>query len=218
MENGVLETHKSADAGRPLDERLSSAIDSNGVSLLYVGRRRSAAGREDFDGEMTTSLKEMASRLTEEELSELLADTGMEDLAEKSKDELVDLYYDSNFPKTAEDCIIDVLPYGGAMVEHLRSLIAEGGRREVGKDKVRSGEETLTSIFPDILLFDGDETYVEQVPQEIVDLLKEINDLQLNILSVKTGITIGQLTALLFQLEMKGVVKPLAGGMYHLLL
>ena len=54
--------------------------------------------------------------------------------------------------------------------------------------------------------------------QQIVDLLKEINDLQLNILSVKTGITIGQLTALLFQLEMKGVVKPLAGGMYHLLL
>ena len=26
------------------------------------------------------------------------------------------------------------------------------------------------------------------------------------------------LTALLFQLEMKGIVKPLAGGMYHLLL
>ena len=54
--------------------------------------------------------------------------------------------------------------------------------------------------------------------QQIVNLLQEINDLQLNILSVKTGITIGQLTALLFQLEMKGIVKPLAGGMYHLLL
>jgi DNA processing protein len=27
----------------------------------------------------------------------------------------------------------------------------------------------------------------------------------------------GQLTALLFQLEMKGVVKALAGGTYHLL-
>ena len=54
--------------------------------------------------------------------------------------------------------------------------------------------------------------------QQIVSLLQETNDLQLNILSVKTGIPIGQLTALLFQLEMKGVVKPLAGGMYHLLL
>lgn len=54
--------------------------------------------------------------------------------------------------------------------------------------------------------------------QLVVSLLQQTNDLQLNILSVKTGIPIGQLTALLFQLEMKGVLKPLAGGMYHLLL
>ena len=53
--------------------------------------------------------------------------------------------------------------------------------------------------------------------QTIVMLLKQTNDLQLNILSVKTNIPIGSLTALLFQLEMKGVVKPLAGGTYHLM-
>ena len=62
--------------------------------------------------------------------------------------------------------------------------------------------------------------FVDLSPEEtkVVGLLQQTNDLQLNILSVKTGIPIGQLTALLFQLEMKGVVKPLAGGMYHLLL
>ena len=54
--------------------------------------------------------------------------------------------------------------------------------------------------------------------QQVVNLLQETNDLQLNIISVKSGIAIGRLTALLFQLEMKGVVKPMAGGMYHLLL
>lgn len=53
--------------------------------------------------------------------------------------------------------------------------------------------------------------------QAIVTQLQQTNDLQLNILSVKTNIAIGQLTALLFQLEMKGVVRPLAGGTYHLL-
>lgn len=53
--------------------------------------------------------------------------------------------------------------------------------------------------------------------EQIVSLLQQTNDLQLNILSVKTGQPIGKLTALLFQLEMKGVIKPLAGGMYHLL-
>ncbi len=54
--------------------------------------------------------------------------------------------------------------------------------------------------------------------KKIVSLLQQTNDLQLNVITVKTSIPIGQLTALLFQLEMKGVVKALAGGMYHLLM
>lgn len=53
--------------------------------------------------------------------------------------------------------------------------------------------------------------------QAIVDVLAKTNDLQINILSVKANICIGKLTALLFTLEMKGVVKTLAGGMYHLI-
>lgn len=51
----------------------------------------------------------------------------------------------------------------------------------------------------------------------VVKLLQKMNDLQLNIISVKTGIPIGQLSSLLFNLEMKGIVKPYAGGTYHLL-
>lgn len=53
--------------------------------------------------------------------------------------------------------------------------------------------------------------------QIVVKVLDGMGDLQLNQISVKTNIPIGQLTALLFQLEMKGVVRPLAGGTYHLL-
>ena len=62
--------------------------------------------------------------------------------------------------------------------------------------------------------------FPELSPEEqiIVSLLQQTNDLQLNIISVKANIAIQQVTALLFQLEMKGVVKPLAGGMYHLLM
>ena len=63
------------------------------------------------------------------------------------------------------------------------------------------------SLFPD--LSDEEQTIVSQLQQD--------GDLQLNVLSVKTNIGIGRLTALLFQLEMKGVVRPLAGGSYHLL-
>ena len=52
--------------------------------------------------------------------------------------------------------------------------------------------------------------------QQVVSLLQQSNDLQMNVISVKTNLGIGQLTALLFELEMKGVVRPLAGGVYHL--
>ncbi len=54
--------------------------------------------------------------------------------------------------------------------------------------------------------------------KRVVDVLAETNDQQLNVLAVKAGFSVGQLTAMLFQLEMKGVVRPLAGGSYHLLL
>ena len=63
------------------------------------------------------------------------------------------------------------------------------------------------SIFPEL----SDEE------QKIARILDEFGDFQLNQLSVRTNIPIGQLTALLFQMEMKGVVRPLAGGTYHLL-
>jgi DNA processing protein len=63
------------------------------------------------------------------------------------------------------------------------------------------------TLFPDL-------TAEEQA---VVRALDEMGDLQLNQLSVRTNLPIGQLTALLFQLEMKGVVRPLAGGTYHLL-
>jgi len=53
--------------------------------------------------------------------------------------------------------------------------------------------------------------------QQVVKVLQENNDLQINMLSVQSNVPIGRLTALLFQLEMKGVIRTLAGGMYHLL-
>lgn len=74
------------------------------------------------------------------------------------------------------------------------------------KQAMASGIER--NLFPDL----------SEEEQKIVCLLQQTNDLQLNILSVKSGIPIGHLTALLFQLEMKGVIKTLAGGMYHLLM
>ena len=78
-------------------------------------------------------------------------------------------------------------------------------------DTIRSEAEAKgieRHLFPDLT---PDE-------QALVNLLSATNDLQLNIISVRMNKPIGAVTALLFNLEMKGVVKPLAGGTYHLLM
>ena len=53
--------------------------------------------------------------------------------------------------------------------------------------------------------------------EKVVQVLRESNDMQINMLSVRTGTSIGMLTATLFELEMKGLVRTMAGGIYHLL-
>ncbi len=53
--------------------------------------------------------------------------------------------------------------------------------------------------------------------QRIVAALQRANDLQINMITTTTNLPIGQVSALLFALEMKGVVRPMAGGTYHLL-
>lgn len=52
--------------------------------------------------------------------------------------------------------------------------------------------------------------------QKVVDVLRSNNDLQINILSIQSGISIPELSSLLFDLEMEGIVKALPGGVYHL--
>ena len=52
---------------------------------------------------------------------------------------------------------------------------------------------------------------------QIVGALHKQNDQQINMLSVTSNLPVARLTAILFEMELKGVVKVLAGGTYHLL-
>lgn len=94
-----------------------------------------------------------------------------------------------------------------ALISNADDFVRAMGWQDETKRKAALSDGIERNLFPDLS------------PEEmkVVNLLQETNDLQLNILSVKSGVPIGQLTAMLFNLEMKGVVKPLAGGMYHLL-
>ena len=94
-----------------------------------------------------------------------------------------------------------------ALITSAQDFVEAMGWQADSRLQQAKSEGIERSLFPDL---SADE-------QRIVSILQQTNDLQQNTLSVKSNIPIGQLTALLFQLEMKGVVKPLAGGNYHLL-
>ena len=51
----------------------------------------------------------------------------------------------------------------------------------------------------------------------IVHTLEKNNDQQINFLAMNSGISFNKINALLFELELKGVIKALPGGVYHLL-
>lgn len=53
--------------------------------------------------------------------------------------------------------------------------------------------------------------------QKIVSILEKLGNLQINSLVVEADIPVNKMTAILFELEMKGVIRVLAGGMYQLL-
>ena len=61
--------------------------------------------------------------------------------------------------------------------------------------------------------------FPELTPEEqaVAGLLAKANDLQLNAIAAKTGMPVARLAALLFKMEMKGLVRPMAGGAYHLI-
>ena len=109
--------------------------------------------------------------------------------------------------KYSEGCNNLIRDNGAALITSAEDLVCAMGWQTGAQLEQAQSDGIERSLFPDL-------TAEEQV---VVKILDEIGDLQQNILSVKANIPIGQLTAILFQLEMKGVVRPMAGGNYHLL-
>lgn len=109
--------------------------------------------------------------------------------------------------KYSEGCNNLIRDNGAGLISSAEDFIKAMGWQSDALLLQAKSEGIERSFFPDLT----DEE------QAIVAVLDQEGDLQQNILSVKTNLPIGKLTAILFQLEMKGVVRPLAGGNYHLL-
>ncbi len=98
--------------------------------------------------------------------------------------------------------------------DHVAALVTDGtdllkalGWEDEQKVRKARQEGVERQLFPNL-------TAEESV---IVEALQQQNDQQINTLTVKTNLPVGLLTAQLFELEMKGVVRTMAGGIYHLI-
>lgn len=125
----------------------------------------------------------------------------------QSYDRSVFAFPGSVYAEFSQGCNHLIRDNGAGLITNADDFVRAMGWQDEAIRKQANADGIERNLFPDL----------STEEQKIVGLLQQTNDLQINILSVKTSIPIGQLSALLFQLEMKGIVKPLAGGMYHLL-
>ena len=107
----------------------------------------------------------------------------------------------------SEGCNNLIRSNGAMLITSASDFVKDMGWQDDAKLMRAKQQGIERSLFPDL----------SAEEQAIVDVLSRNNDLQINMISVQSGIDISRLTVLLFTLEMKGLIRTLAGGMYHLL-
>ena len=107
----------------------------------------------------------------------------------------------------SEGCNNLIRSNGAMLITSASDFVKDMGWQDDAKLMRAKQQGIERSLFPDL----------SPEEQSIIDVLIRNNDLQINMISVQSGIDISRLTVLLFTLEMKGILRTLAGGMYHLL-
>ena len=94
-----------------------------------------------------------------------------------------------------------------ALITSAEDFVKTMGWEQDSKLKKAREKGIERQMFPELT---DDET-------RIVNTLQHTNDLQANIISVKCGLPISTVASTLFNLELKGIVRLYAGGVYHLI-
>ena len=111
------------------------------------------------------------------------------------------------YDNCSKGCNELILSNRAQLIGSAEDFIQSMGWESEVKRKEQLGKGIQQQIFLDL----------SEDEQKIVNCLQKVDNKQINIISVETGISIGLLSSLLFNLEMKGVVKMMNGGMYRLL-
>ena len=107
----------------------------------------------------------------------------------------------------SEGCNNLIRDNGAALISSAEDLVKAMGWDDDERLTKAQQQGIQRELFPDL----------SAEERNIVEALQKSNDLQVNLIAVKTGMDMGTLSATLFSLEMKGLVKLMAGGTYHLI-
>ena len=107
----------------------------------------------------------------------------------------------------SEGCNNRIRDNKAALITSAEDFVKTMGWEQDAKLKKAREKGIERQMFPELT---DDET-------RIVNTLQHTNDLQANIISVKCGLPISTVASTLFNLELKGIVRLYAGGVYHLI-
>lgn len=105
--------------------------------------------------------------------------------------------------RTSQGCNCLIRQQKACLLESAESFMEMMGWHAAGK----VAKNVQREFFPDL---DADE-------ERVVQALRRDKEMHINTLVVETDLPINRMSALLFELELKGVVRPLAGGNYRLI-
>ena len=107
----------------------------------------------------------------------------------------------------SEGCNNLIRDNGAALMQSADDFVKAMGWEGDARMAKAQNDGIQPDLFPD--LTDEEEA--------IVGVLQRNNDLQINMLATQANLPVNRVAAILFELEMKGIVRTLAGGVYHLM-
>lgn len=106
----------------------------------------------------------------------------------------------------SKGCNLLIRDSKAALLQGAQDVVEAMGWKDLSPEK-RKDKGIQRKLFPELC----------EEEQRIMDCLHKAESLQINTLAVATNLPVHKLSAFLFNLEMKGLIRLMSGGMYRLL-
>lgn len=103
-----------------------------------------------------------------------------------------------------------------AWEEDMKETVATNGAASIGSSSINTSSiGSSVNTVSGVGAMSASTAKVPNGAQGVLDVLTKENDLHIDIIATRAGLPVNKVLALLFQLEMSGMVSSLSGGRYH---